>query len=280
MVQPHNLSINKMLLIQYVSDILGLSRTAFDTVQYKNRAHKTHQAIILKKYHYEALTQDNSQWLEYELQNQIKRLIAPRKLFFALLSLLNEKKIALPSYHLLSGLIAKHYNVYEESLLTIIQKNITVQQQTVLTQLLDVNRHSKQGELSQFKIINQSLKPKAIQASLDVFNALKIRFDCVLPLINTLSLTRESCDYYATWVKKSKLSQLKQLPNENRLFLYLAAFCQHQYYSRQDAFMDIFMKSVQSIKNSVNAQINKNEKFSRTERREAIRHESILLIEV
>ena len=258
--------------IQHVSKILGISGSKFDLLSYKNRAYKTHQTTILKKHHYKALTQDNLKWLEHELKNQINRLIAPRKLFFSALNLLNEKKITLPSYHLLSRLIAKHYIGHEAGLLNIIRKNITTQQRETLMQLLHINSDNGQGILHQFKIINQSLKPKAIQSSLDVFKALKSRFDCIRPLIKALSLTRESCDYYATWVKKAKLSQLKQLPDENKLLLYLVAFCQHQYYSRQDAFADIFMKSVQSIKNRVNSWINRNDKLSRKERREAICH--------
>ncbi|MEO8402257.1 MAG: hypothetical protein ABI597_10785, partial [Gammaproteobacteria bacterium] len=68
-------------------------------------------------------------------------------------------------------------------------------------------------------------------------------------MLQELNLSPNSTTYYATWVKKAKLSQLKQIPDKLRLYLHLIAFIQHQFYLRQDSSIDIFLKSVQSTRN-------------------------------
>ncbi len=258
--------------IEYVAKILGIATGEINLSQYKKKMPIVHQKAILKLLEYKAFDKSCLGWFEDELQRHIKRLVEPRKLFFSALDLLHDRKIALPSYHLLSELITKYYFEHEENLIKIIESKSTSEQRNKLSDLLDVNDKGCQGKLNQLKIINQSLKPKAIHASVEVFLQIDDLFNLALPLIKDLALTPESCNYYATWVKKAKLSQLKQFPERNRLFLHLAAFCQHQYYLRQDAFVDIFLKSVQSMKNSANVKINLFDRLSRKERRDAVRY--------
>ncbi len=258
--------------IDYVAKQLDILPSSVNLTQYKKKMPIVHQHAILQMLEYKPLDHDALPWLEEELQRHIKRLVEPRKLFFTALQLLHDRKIALPSYHLLSELITKHYFDYEENLLTMVKSHSTVKQQEKLNALLAVNEKANQGQLNQFKMINQSQKPKAIQASVEIFHQIADVFNILLPLTQALTLTPESCHYYATWIKKAKLSQLKQFPDHNRLFLHLTAFCQHQYYLRQDAFVDIFMKAVQSTKNTVNVRLNKSDRLSRKERRNAIRH--------
>ncbi len=83
------------------------------------------------------------------------------------------------------------------------------------------------------------------------------------PLITALNLTANSCAYYATWAQKAKLSQIKQFPNRNKIYLHLIALIQHQYYLRQDTFVDIFLRCVQSAKNTAIKKLNKSEQLSR-----------------
>lgn len=258
--------------LEYVASTLELKFNKIDFKQYKKKMPITHQQAILELFGYKSLDQDSVLWLEDALQRDVKRLVEPRKLFFTVLNLLHDRKIALPSYHLLSELISKHYLAHEEDLLKIIRVYSTPEQENRLSELLTINENSHQMKLTQFKVINQSLNPKAIQASVALFEQLANVFNIVFPIAQALELTPESCGYYATWVKKAKISQLKQFPYKDRLFLHLTAFCQHQFYLRQDAFIDIMIKSVQSMRNTANARLNKSEQLSRKEKRDAIRH--------
>jgi len=75
-------------------------------------------------------------------------------------------------------------------------------------------------------------------------------------------------------VKKARLIQIKQFPDHNRRYLYLIAFIQHQYYLRQDTFVDIFLKCVQSAKNACDRRVNESERLTRNEKRAAVKHMS------
>ena len=68
------------------------------------------------------------------------------------------------------------------------------------------------------------------------------------------------------------MSQLKQFTDDRKLYLHLIAFLQNQYFSRQDIFVDIFLRSVRSSKNSAIHQINSVEQLTRGERRNAVQH--------
>jgi hypothetical protein len=93
-----------------------------------------------------------------------------------------------------------------------------------------------------------------------------------MPVIKKLKLTPQCSEYYATWVKKSKLSQLKQITDERKLHLRLIAFLQHQHYLRQDICMDLFLRTLQSAINSALNQLNSEEQLTRSGRRSAIRY--------
>ena len=93
----------------------------------------------------------------------------------------------------------------------------------------------------------------------------------LLPLLETLNLNKSSCEYYATWVSKAKVSQLMQMPNKNKLYFHLSAFAQHQFYARIDYLVDIFLKSVTAAKNKA--------KKKRVARDQAERGERLALIQ-
>ncbi len=65
---------------------------------------------------------------------------------------------------------------------------------------------------------------------------------------------------------------MKQFPDNRKLHLHLIAFFQHQYYTRQDIFIDVFLRSVRSAKNSAIHQIKNVDQLSRPDRRKAVRH--------
>jgi len=116
--------------------------------------------------------------------------------------------------------------------------------------LLNADKERSKSALNRLTVINQSMEPKAIKASFILFKRIDDLFTALLPIIDALGMTPQTCEYYAVWLKKAKLSQLKQFPNQNKLYLHLIAFIQHQFYLRQDAFADILLKCVQSSQNT------------------------------
>ena len=123
-------------------------------------------------------------------------------------------------------------------------------------------------------VICQKADPhrQAIQASLNLFSQVEELFTTLQPIIKALNLSANSCRYYATWVQKAKLSQIRQFPDPNKIYLHLIAFIQHQYYLRQDTFVDILLKCIQTVKNTTAKRLNEADQLSRPERKAAVRH--------
>jgi len=258
--------------IEYVSNLLNISPDKVHLAKYTKKMPIIHQSAILEMLNYKPLDNNHYEWLETQTIRFVERFTEPRQLFFNLLRLLFDNCIVVPSYHRLCDLITRHYIDYEERLLSIVETNLTKENRNSLDNLLLANKEKSKGDLSQLKVINQSVKPKAIQASINLFQSASELFHSLLPVIEALSLTTSSCEYYATWVKKAKLSQIKQFPDKNKSHLHLSAFIQDQHYKHQDAFVDVFLKCVQSSKNTTTVRLNKSDPLSRKERRAAVRY--------
>lgn len=258
--------------IEYAAKLLGVSLHAVDLSQYKKKTPNVHQATILKLIDYRPFDELISQWVEKEVKQRVERFIDPREVFFEILHLLHQQRVEIPTYHRLSELITRHYIEYEDKLLSIIGTHLSIKNSEKLDTLLSAENEQSKSILKLFTAINQSIKPKAIQASLNVFNQMKALFEDSLSVIEALNLTSQSCEYYASWVKKSKLSQIKQIIDPNKLYLHLIAFIQHQFYLRQDSFVDTLLKSVQSAKNTAIKRLDESDQLTRSERRSAVRH--------
>ena len=256
--------------IEHVAMVVGVSIENVDLSKYVNKIPKDHRNTILNLLNYEPFDIAEKTWFKIELANRIEQFTDPRALFLELLALLHGRRIEIPSYHCLSKHITQHYLIFENKLLAVVKKELTDDKRSLLESLLITNNNK--GTLSNFKVINQATTPKAIQASLNIFDRISKVFMKLLPVIEALNLTHRSCQYYAAWVKKAKLSQIKQFPESNKKYLHLIAFIQHQYYLRQDAFVDIFLKCVRSSRNTSLKRLQQTEKLSRNDRRAAVQH--------
>jgi hypothetical protein len=258
--------------VEYASKVLGIPCAEVNINRYEGKTPLHHQTMILEMLNYKPFAKEQKQWVEKEITHRVERVFEPKKLFFEILHLLHAHHIEIPSYHCLADLITKHYINYENSLLTKVKTALTNEQITSLDNLLAISKNGTSGMLNRYKFIGQSTQPKGIQASLNIFNQIEKLVKPLLPIIQELSLTTQCCQYYATWVKKAKLSQLKQFSDENKMHVRLIAFLQHQYYTRQDVFVDILLKYVQSTKNTATHRLTESDQLSRSERRSAVRH--------
>ena len=198
--------------IEYAARLLGESADEVNIFQYIERTPANHQKTILELMEYKNYL-ESQDWLKKEITRMVDQLTNPRQLFFDVLQLLHDHHIELPSYHRLAKLITKYYLGYEERLLKIIKRKITKKAIKALDKLLEADKSGSRGVLGAMKIINQSIKPKAIKASINMFLKIEGLYKTLQPLIKVLNLTPNSCNYYAIWVQKAKLSQLKQFPN-------------------------------------------------------------------
>lgn len=258
--------------VAYVARILGISLDQVNFTKYTMKIPHDHQASILELLDYRPFDDNISKWIQNEIKQQVAQFSDPRELFFNILQLLHGQHIEIPSYHRLSELITRHYLHYENKLVAIINSDLQETDRKLLDDLLVIDNERNKGVLNQFKVINQSTKPKATQASLNIFAKINFVFLKLLPVIGSLDFTPQSCEYYASWVKKAKLSQIKQMADQNKKYLHLISFIRHQYFLRQDTFVDILLKCVQSAKNIAIKRLEKSDNLSRRDRRDAVKH--------
>lgn len=126
--------------------------------------------------------------------------------------------------------------------------------------------------MHKFKHIDQAIKPKDLKNSVQVFLEIKKYFNIFLSVINLLHLSPNSCQYYAVWVKKATIAQLNQFADQNKVYLYMIVFIEHQFYLRQDFLMDVVIKCVQAANNAAENKLNKQEQKTRKQRRAAVKH--------
>lgn len=234
---------------EYATKLLGLSPCDVNLSAYKERTPLNHQKKVLELFEYKSYS-SQADWIEKEVQMRVERVLEPRTLFLDILHVLHENYIEIPTYNTLAETIAEHYLDHESQLLSCVDEELTSAQKKALTSLVQDPKTRRAFPITQYKTVNQSLKPKSIQASVNLFKSLHDIFEPLVPLLKKLQLTLESCQHYATWVKKAKLFQLKQFSDMRKLYLRLSAFIQHQYFIRQDNFVDIYLRAVQSAKNT------------------------------
>ena len=257
--------------VEYACKLLNIRVRKVKLKKYKDRTPDKHREKILTLFNCKSYLTEKP-WIEKEIILKVRRVVEPRALFFDVLHQMHSHQIEIPTYYALSELISDHYISYEKTLLDKIEAGMSNEQKKILQSLLSSTGNKYDTKILSYKTIYQSLKPKAIQANVKIFEQIMNLITTLWPLMNSLSLTPQCCEYYATWVKKAKISQLKQFVDERKLYLRLIAFLQHQYYSRQDIFIDILLRSVRSTKNSALHQLKNEDQLTRSERRTAVKH--------
>ncbi len=258
--------------IKYASRLLGIRVEDVDLSLYRKKIPSDHQKKILTLFNYTEFTNKGHTWIKEEIRRQVGRQTNPKQIFMHTLDLLQQHRIEIPSYHCLAEFITLVYAEFENNLLIKIKKKLRKKHEKLLDSLLEGDDSKSPTLLNQLKTINQSVKPGGIQSGIELFKVVKNIFLKLQPVIETLKLSTNSSAYYAMWLQKAKLSQLKQFPEKKKLYLHLIAFIQHQFYLRQDYFVDGILKAVQSAKNTAYKKLNEEDQLTRSTRRKAIHH--------
>jgi|GEM_PF-2467353 len=257
--------------IKYVCSSLNMSYNLayLKTYQNKRKTIHRHQRAILKKMSFRPFDKYTQAWLGNQLMSLAAKQMQRREIIYHLASQCHQQQIEIPSYRYFSESITQCYNQIEANFIKIIKDNISSEQKQCLNKLL--KDYGGSSLISQWRALNQKLQVKHIQANIKLFSEIKDYFYLLSPLIGKLNLHSSSNEYYATWIKKAKISQLKQMPNKFKLYLYLTAFIQHQFYLRQDVLIDIFLKSVQSMRNRAKKKILATDQSQRNEKNALIK---------
>ncbi|MBY0461977.1 MAG: Tn3 family transposase [Alphaproteobacteria bacterium] len=261
--------------IEYVCETLGVNTEEIDLKTYQKKIPSDHQSQILKLLHWQPLNKAQEEKIKTRIYQLVKQHLPLKQIFLSIIDFCWQRKIELPSYNQLSTFITQAYNNFELDLLKIINQSLSSSHQAKLQHMTGLEKQNKnkmqRPPLTLIKHLNQSLRPSDIQESIEAFKLFKEPFHEFKSIFQKLNLSDQATEYFATWVQKSTTFQLTQFADKNKVYLYLLCYVKHQFFYRQDALTDIFLKSVQAALNSAYSKANQDEQSNRSSRNQAIR---------
>ena len=243
--------------IAYVCALLSISSDDLDlsVASYLPRDKAAHRKTILGKLGWKELEPSIIAALKKELVIYAKNQLHPKELLPIATQFLLNKNIELPTYYVLSEIISDAYNGAEDELIAIVEKKLTTNQKDILDDIICIDdkrrKHYKYSCLAKIKQMILTTKLNPILDSIETYKLIKEFYNKFSAVYKELSLSEHATQYYATWVQKSKLFQLKQFKNKAKAHFYLLAYMQQQYYARTDAYVDIILKITSTTLNSI-----------------------------
>ena len=262
--------------IKFVTKMLALESKDVDLSTYKNKIYTDHHKKILALLSWQPFNKMQQVKIEEYVQWLVQRQLALKPIFLSIIDFCWQNKIELPSYNIMAIIITAAYNKFENDLSNALAKQLTKDQLNKLNEFAGVDNDENKKrmhwpQITLIKQINQSLRPLDVQANVEAFNVFKEYFSTFKNVIDTLGLTDQATEYFATLVQKSTTYQLSSFTDKNKLYLYLLCYIKHQFYHRHDVMIDIFLKSTHAAVNSAKKQLNRFEKENRAERNKAIK---------
>ena len=214
-----------------------------------------HQEEILREFSIVAFSTEYQALLYQEAKRLTYLQTKPTLIFDSLVCFLQEKRIEIPTYNALREIVTKVLDTFAKDLEAIIQIYLLEIDRDLLEQLAQKQiiegseKKSSYGryELTFFKRITQSMQPMQIKEHLELFIALKFKYQQLQSIIKKLKLSDTTIRYLADYVLDNQSSQVLKRVNEH--YLQLIAFVIHQYFSLGDALILTLNSAVTSTFN-------------------------------
>ena len=254
----------------YAKDLFYPEDTAFvqkrleipDTwqaAQYAGRTMRRHRSIILKNQGYTSFSPSLVSILFVEAESAVQKQLRLKDILSQLLQVLGQKRILVPSYSTLAGIITKAFRKHENRMLSQIASFLTDKDRQLLDDMLvvDEERYAslekqtiahKRSRASLLKKFHQSTRSGKIRANIADLLVIKELFTLFRPVCEKLQLSQPVIEHYANLTIKVQNFQIERR-NEKR-YLYLLCFIVHQYYSLHDILIETLIKVVQTATNN------------------------------
>jgi TnpA family transposase/uncharacterized FlaG/YvyC family protein len=241
--------------IKFVTKSIGLTLSKDFPSEYIDRTRQKHRLLILESCGYVEFSSAEI-FLEEVVEDMVAQQMHPRKLFYFLIEKLRNKKIELPSYDRIARIITEKFTLFEKTTLQTMANAITPELQEALDQLTNTTgEYYQRPLLTRLKTITQSMRPRQIKHGMHNFLIIKKLFKEIKPLVETLSLSSEATQYYAQWIRKAKITQITDMSEPLKRYLYLAAFIDHCHKIWQDTLIDMLLRCVQQQLNKADKEL-------------------------
>lgn len=246
--------------IAFVAKQLNIHPENIEPRDYDRATLKRHREIILKKFEFSYCEGESKNILIKEAENLVSKQLKPKIIFYSLVDFLKRNRIAIPSYTALSEVITNAIKTFEDRLLATLNECLNNNLKKMLDKLLEIDAQYQFDDKQDLKIKRYkmtllkrihytSTKPAKIKENIKDLLELRDIFNELQDVVQTLSLSPEIIEYYATWAKRARIFQI-MLKDEEKRYLYLVAFIVHQYFVMQDVLIDILLSAVQSALNT------------------------------
>lgn len=173
-----------------------------------------------------------------------------KKILYSLIDLAKTLKVELPSYTELSNIISIALTQQKNKMLEKLKVYENDERLKLLDEFTDKNEaYKSRYTLMFFRRLEHSTTKRKMLDSLSKYQLIKSKIYQLQPIINDIGITPKVAQYYATWVEKSKISQVTQKESLD-IYFYLLCFVYHQLLIRSDNLVDRLLLIVQSAKNS------------------------------
>ena len=231
--------------IYYVAKLLGVAvKPQTFIADYKDRTRNHHKLKILELMGYDAANH-HEDFVEESIADLTSKQMHPRQILFSVIDLLIDKKIETPNYDYFAKIITKHQRLFETNMIKKLKTIIQRKHMAALDDLLKEDKAFEHGLLTKLKNISQATNEKSIRENIHNYLILKRLYLEIKELIEALGISHEAIRFYAGWIIKAHTkSQIFDIKDKYKQYLYLACFLSHQYACWQDTLLEINQKCV------------------------------------
>lgn len=230
--------------IEYMSHQLEIPEVVLDFESIHRQTLYRYRKVILEHFQCSPFEKRRDEVTEY-VEFIVSKQSPSRQSFDALIDFLRQHRIEIPRYPKLNSILAQAFNDHDKQVIGSLKQNMELKQKELLESLFNQDHTAYSWhKLTRLKVINQSVKPKKIRLHVTDTLYLREMYNQIKPLLTHLNLSPNLIEHYASWVKKSQVSQVNQKDTFKR-YLHILCFVAYQYFSYQDALVDKFQRCVQ-----------------------------------
>lgn len=198
--------------LAFVARRLGVQAAGLHPSAYDKQTRARHRRWILDHFGFRPFDTEAKRFITHEIATLVRTALRPRPVFLEATQILAQRRIALPSYFVLSTLIATALTRFQRELAGIVDRHLTDDQRATLDALLDKESVAPDDghryRLTLLKKPHLAMRPVKIRANLEDLKQLSALYLDLLPVVAALALTPETVRYYAYSVLKSRIAQV------------------------------------------------------------------------
>ena len=236
----------------FVARQLGLDPLGLDFTTYRRNTSGRHRQLIREALGIAPFTGAAKTMVQQEARHLVGRQVHPERVLWNLCAFTRAHRIEVPTYFTLCELISEAIRTVEQRLDQTLLKAITPEQIVLLDDLLEKLPPDASGrsihQLARLKNAQELMRLSIIRHNLSLLKDLKKRYQGLFPLLVQLDLSEEMIEYYAEYVLRADVFQVKR---RLRRHLILCCFVSYQYFHLSDILLQTSWPVLRRTKNEM-----------------------------